>query len=389
MISVDKITDSIPRASVEQVLEVLAFVASSNGKSTFDQIRVFLARRSKRLAPASRTFMWTVARDVLSDLQRLSLVETGILPRKQSIAHRYAETPAQATDSGLRLASLYRESPGRAFDSLLILWLSKHSYFRLLLAKLRVNPLFVPDVTSFAQTGINLTKMENPETIASRLSENCFQRLAIAKFNGDKARVLSQSIHERVQQVSKTLAMTAIDAKQWVDNMQDRVVIPSLLAAESLPFDTVTFQHLLKAGKDFLAASWTTSHPDYPLRVIFSTCEFRPSLDTDSEVVEVHHHGKSFASERFKSSLLGAYRRLANQSASYVNAYAVRAMVCLDLQIQSQVFAACLKDLLNESRSDLTIYTELPFDPPPQGEDYLQLDQNRIGLLKLTSTNGA
>src|SRR5262249_49354301 len=66
-----KVTDSIPRASVAQVLLVLGFIEASGGKTTFEHIRLNLLQRSQRAAPASRWAMGTVARDVLIDLQKL------------------------------------------------------------------------------------------------------------------------------------------------------------------------------------------------------------------------------------------------------------------------------------------------------------------------------
>jgi len=336
--------------------------------------------------------MWTVARDVISDLQRLGLMQAGILPRKQSVAHRYADTPCQSTDLGLNLAQLHKESPGRAFDRLLLLWANKHQYFRVLIARLRESPIFVPDVTSVTQVGASPVDSSKPAGVAERIAANCLNRLGTARFEERKRQVFTKTVHERMQHVCKTLALGELDAKRWVDNVQDKVVIPAFLAAEGLPFDAVTFQNLLKAAKDFLAASWTTAHPDHALRVIFSTCEFEPAITADpaGEVTEIIHHGRSYASERFRPSLVKAYERLAGSGSSYVNAYVVRAIVCVDLQIHPQVFAVCLKQLIDEGpASRLAIYTELPFDPPPQGEDYLQLDQNRIGLIKITSNTGA
>jgi hypothetical protein len=124
--------------------------------------------------------------------------------------------------------------------------------------------------------------------------------------------------------------------------------------------------------------------------VIYSTCDFRPSLADETVVpTEIIHHGKSFTAPRFIEALWSAYSRIANPAGSYADAYAVRALVCCDLHIQQRVFAACLSDVMAATpQPELTIYTELPFDPPPAGEDYLEIDNNRIGLLKLISSKG-
>src|SRR5207302_187459 len=102
---------------------------------------------------------------------------------------------------------------------------------------------------------------------------------------------------DRMKHLREALSLADLDTKRWVDTVENKVVLPSFLEAEDLPFDAVTFQHLLKVSRDFYAASWTTSHPDHALRVIFLTCEFRPesAMQSGSLVTEVVHHGKTFA----------------------------------------------------------------------------------------------
>src|SRR5258708_40170223 len=117
--SEDKITDSIPRATVEQVLEAM-LVINSNGEASFDDVRRRLHAKSQRQAPSSGEVMWTVVRDVLSDLQRLGFAKTGALPRKRSEVERLRNTPCSLTETGRSLADLYLERKGRAFDALLL-----------------------------------------------------------------------------------------------------------------------------------------------------------------------------------------------------------------------------------------------------------------------------
>src|SRR5262249_3909214 len=125
-----KTTDSIPRAAILQILQVLAHLATSGGRSTFDEVRLFLVKRSPRSAPSSRSALYTVARDVLLDLQRLELIQMGTIPRTQSRLETLSDAPCELTDAGRELAGLYKESAGRAFDRLLLAWLNHHTYFR-------------------------------------------------------------------------------------------------------------------------------------------------------------------------------------------------------------------------------------------------------------------
>ena len=118
--------------------------------------------------------------------------------------------------------------------------------------------------------------------------------------------------------------------------------------------------------------------------VVFSTCDFTPSPADDSAgtITAVQHHGIAFARPRFATALAAAYKQLAGGSGGYVNAYVLRAIVCVDLRVQPPVFASCLKDLMSAGdAADPVVYTELPFMPPPQGEDYVEVGGRRIGMI--------
>src|SRR5437899_7259923 len=103
-----KTTDTIPRAAALQILQVLGRLASVGGKSTFEDVRLFLVQRSSRSAPSSRSAMYTVARDVLLDLQRLELIAAGMIPRTQSKLETMSDAPVELTETGRSLAALYK-----------------------------------------------------------------------------------------------------------------------------------------------------------------------------------------------------------------------------------------------------------------------------------------
>jgi hypothetical protein len=384
-----KVTDSIPRSAVLQLFQVLGHIDSSGGRSTFEQVRQLILKRSPRAAPVSQTAKYTVARDVLLDLQRLELIQAGMLPRTQSQLESLSDAPCELTNAGRALADSYRESIGQAYNQLLLSWINYHPYFRAFITRVHQQPLYVPDVTSVKQIGNDIRSEENLDTLARRITNHCLKRLSAVSFPEAKVEAFTQAIGARVQELGRT-TLAGLDTKKWVDTIEDRVVIPALLTAESLPFtDAVTFQHVLKAAKDFLVVSLTTSHPEFSLRVIFPTCEFNPPLTGNSTEAptQVVHHGKAFATPRFVAALKAAYARVAKTSGDYADAYALRALVCIELQIQAKVFVACLGELLAVGPTpELTIYPELVFDPPPPGEDYIVVAGDRIGLLKITTT---
>jgi hypothetical protein len=375
-----KLTDSIPRAALAQIIQILGYLAATEESSTFEQVRLFLLKRSSRAAPSSKVAMWTVARDVLIELQKLGFVEAGVLPRTQSLAERHANTPCRLTEAGRALADVCKESQGRALDQLLVAWVNQHPYFRACIARLHNGPLYIPDVTSAKQIGADAGSNQ----FADRIASGCLNRMGTAAFPSPKAEAFRRAVSDRLGNLGAEVKLSELDTKKLVDTVQDKVVLPAVLTAEELNIDAVSFQHLLKAAKDFFAASWTTSHPDFSVRVIYPTCEFQPALAEGIEVIKVAHHGKTFASDRFVEALRAAYVRAPKAAGAYADAYAVRALVCIDLQIQPKVFAACLRDLIVAGPTpEIAIYTELPFDPPPPGEEYLVIDRDRIGLIKL------
>lgn len=383
--------DSIPRVGVNQLFDVLGLVASTGNGCTFELVRNLLCKTAKRKAPPSREAMWTVARDALSDLQRLGFLRAGTLPRKRSEVSRLRETPCRITDDGDELARLYQEKKEKAFDKLLITWMNNHPYFRAFTERLLHAPMFVPDITSIKQLGKDLPFPPDPKTLVKRINESCISRLTATKFPTEKAAVFNSAIEERVSRLSSTAGLANLDAKKLIDTIEDNVVVPAILEAENLHFDSVTLQHLLSCSRDFYSASVTSSHPSYIGRVFFSTCDFSPDIvkDPKANVSQVIHHGRSSVSDRFMASLVSAYKQLTATSSDYTDIYSLRALVCVNLRIQPSVFGICLEQMMDGGgKAGVSIYTELPFTPPPQGESYVEIRKRRIGLLKLSFTDG-
>ncbi len=386
-----KVTDSIPRASIEQILSCLRFLAAQNGVSIFDAVRTHLLAGSSRKAPNTATAMWTVARDVLTELDKLKLAKVGALPRKLSDVDRFRDTPCQISPSGAEMARLQSEKVGRAYDAMLVMWLAEHPYFRRLIQRLLESPLYVPDVTNIGQLGLEAVKGTTVPAISAKLANTTTSRLEAAGWPVTKLGALRSGIERRAMDLRGLFEAADIDAKRLVDVVQDGIVLPAFLEAEGLPFDPVTFQQLLKCAQEFLCAAWTASHPAFAGRVIFPTCEYDVSLqsDSDARVTQVVHHGASYAEPLFATAIRNAYITAAGTSSAYVSVYVVRALVCAELRIPLVVFASCLGSLISAGpQAEFTLYTELPFEPPPQGEHYVEVGKRRIGRLKIIYKNG-
>jgi len=383
-----KVTDAIPRATLEQIFVALRFLATKE-RSTFEEIRSLLQRETSRRAPASPEAMWTTTRDALAELQRLSLSTSGPLPRKRSEVERLRESPCQLTAEGLELVARYNERKSHGFDHLLLRWVNEHPYFRAYLTRLAEHPMHVPDVTSIKQIG-ELDAASGDE-LALRVIKSCAERLRSVGWTEERLDVLGREIKDRMSATIERLDRNTLrgNTKAWVDLVEDSIVLPSFLAAEQLQFDPVTFQHITKIAQEFLAAAWTSSPPGFEGRVIFSTCDFTPSLTSDETssgiVREVSHRGRSWASGRFDVALTRAYVLLSDgRSGTYADVYSLRALVCTELGIQPKVFERCLNEIARSPQPNRpVIYTELPMRPPPSGENYVAFGDHRIGSVKL------
>jgi len=382
-----KKTDSIPRASIEQIIKGLCFLDSAGGKGTFDQVRIYLNSHSTRKSPSTKTAMWSVARDVLTELQKLGFASVGILPRKLSDVEKFSNTPCEILPKGATLAKIYTEKAGQAYDQLLLAWMNEHPYFRAFMARLLQSPLFIPDITSAKHLGELSGRERGFDELANGMVNSVELRLNAVSYPKESLQILISGIRKKIFELKTEIDSIRQDAKRIVDFLDNSVLVPSFLTAEGLPIDPVTFQHLIKCGEQFYSAAWTSSNPVFEGRTVFSTCSFLPDIvrDRESQVTEVVHRGSAFANPKFSQTLVSSYNRIIGASAGYADAYAIRALVCVELNIQPKVFAACLGKLLNNDKSNkITIYTELPFTPPPAGESYVEVENRRIGRLKLT-----
>lgn len=387
----DIIKDSIPRIRIDQLLDSLRFISLSKSTCTFDEVRRSLHSSSKRHAPPSREVMWTVARDALTDLNKLRLITVGPLPRKRSEVERLKETPCKVTEKGMEIARLYKDSRGKAFDSILLLWMNNHPYFRAFTIRLLKSPMYIPDITSIKQLGQSLKFPIDPDLLANRIIESCTTRLKTIDFPAEKIVIFNEKVDEQVEYLNRVSSMRNIDVKKIVDTVEDNIVVPAILKSEGLFFDTVTFQHIFSCSQDFYSVAITSSHPDFTGRVIFSTCDFMPdpSFNAEASVSGVTHHGQSYVSNDFTMSLISAYKKLSGSLQTYIDIYPLRALVCTDLRIQPLIFSLCLERIIeHREESGVTIYTELPFTPPPQGESYVLVRGHRIGLIKLSISDG-
>jgi hypothetical protein len=281
------------------------------------------------------------------------------------------------------LAETYGASIGKGLDLLLLMWLNRHPYFRKLAARLEHGPLKIPRIGGPRELGLDAESRTNPDVLFDRLAKAFRARVEL---NSDASLLV---LRTKFDSLIRRHDLKEMDPKRLADFLDDSVVCPAFLDAEGITFDTRTFEVLIRAGKEFLSCAATTAAPDFDGLVVFATAEFTPSASPVSEpVIAVKHRGVSFASPGFLTSLSNAYSRLSQGSQGYVDAYAVRAAVCLELGVQPKVFETCLSHAIQHQPSQgVQVFTELPFAPPPAGEDYLEIARSRIGRLKIITVS--
>ena len=127
--------------------------------TTFERYGGILLAASQRKAPKH------AYRDVDRRARRACRDRTAKLRNGRRLA---AEALRRASLRGHACEALYpwavvsrrcaTEKIGRAYDELFVLWFREHHYFRRLVLRLLEGPLFVPDVTSVTQLGIDAVK---------------------------------------------------------------------------------------------------------------------------------------------------------------------------------------------------------------------------------------
>jgi hypothetical protein len=373
-------TDTIPRASLESIVSSLEIIASASDAVPFDDVRIALQQVSlARPSPLLRTAMLSTTRDVLADLRRLKLIDlVGPLPRPSQTVQK--ECLCRLTLAGIDMARKFQNDKGLGYDALFALWYEFHPHFATLITRLQSRPFFLPEFTGAKHLSPELIKTLDTGIFAEGIAAKTVAKLPAQFFEHvSSERVILEVTSRAAELHSKTSMETVVDPQQAVEKIQDTVVAPAILACEGLEFDRVSLKHILKAARDFFACSSTTMLPDCDSRTYFITSHLDQGENDKTHIV---HHGVRYAEDSFGAVMRSCYEMLNMGGMSWVDAYALRAQVCVDLRIQQEVFNRCLGEYVE--RNPGGVGTELAFKCGPAGEKPIEVRGKEIGLIKLT-----
>jgi hypothetical protein len=372
-------TDTIPRASLESVVLGLDRIAASSGKVELDEVRRTLqAWAQDRSGPLLRNDMLSTTRDVLADLRRLRLIEIeGPLPRPAQKEQK--PCLCVITESGAELAKQFAQDSGRGYDALFSLWYQDHPYFASMVRRLQLRPFYLPEFTGIKHLGVALLRERDAQKFAEGIAEKTGQKLPDGFFETIDQEHLKKEIISRANDLHQKTSLESVsDLQLVVDKIQDTVVAPAVIACERLGFDRVTLKHILKACRDFIISSSTTRLPECDSRAYFITCHLQPGADSKVRIV---HHGVTFAEQQFHGMMKRCYRHLSRDSGTWVNAYALRAKVCIEMGIQQEVFNRCFRTYVEKNVGNVA--TELSFRSSHFGETPIDVKGKEISLIQL------
>lgn len=359
----------------------LEAIASSLDPVELEDVRLVLHEHARdRFGPVLRNDMLSTTRDVLADLRRLKLIEIeGPLPRPS--LKNAKPCLCRATAAGTEVWREFMEDYGRGCDRLFTLWYEHHPYFATMIRRLQRGPFYLPEINAVKYFGMPLLRESDADKFAQGVAEITENRLP-AEFLDDigRERLRSEITSRAIGLHERTSLETATDLQSVVEKIQDAVIVPAMIACEQLDVDRVSLKHVLKAGRDFLACSSTALLSGCNARAHFMTCHLQSGSDSKVRIV---HHGVRFGEQQFESSMKRCYRLLRRDTGPWVNAYMLRAHVCVEIGIQQEVFNRCFKAYVEQHAR--SVATELSFKNTHFGESAIDVKGKEIGLIQLNS----
>jgi hypothetical protein len=380
-------TDSFPRIAARDVFMVLSEF-NRRAETKLENIRLRLCVDRKK--PLRGTSQWSVARDNAGELVKLGFVEGSCLAKNTSQYHTMKDNSLRVTPEGKELLRVFREDRGKAYDRLFERMVQQHPYLRQFITVINKGNLFAPVISS-SQNHLSPRYTGNAilaEDVANGsfdydgfltcISERIGRPLTDAE-HGEISDATEQFITEcRPSAVSDESAKFA---KNFINKM-NYIVIPALFRNDGLGFDYRTHRAIWAMGQDFRVWATLASHPDFDGSLVYLTADLQ--LDhADSKVGYLEfNHGLRQTGDHFLRKLYAAYQRVqAVKRVTFVPAWELRSVFCLDNQCQPTVFNRLFDDSYNgsdEYRLDLEIQRQ-----KPQHEAVLRAGNRNIGSVRV------
>jgi len=346
-------TDSIPRTTLSDLFFALRVIAKGS-PTTLEFLRQHFC--VDRKCKTRGDLLWSTAAYNAQELQRLGLLNPAPIPKTKKAYEQSKDRPVSVSNEGLLLAKRLTEDRARAYDDLFTMMFRAHPYLRAFVRVIRQKDLFVPVVTSLK------------EHISPKYASATFLIEDVSQYNVDLnsfftvlrkrlarvERIVTDEeeaqVRGRLQTLLSEIASAANTeeptefAKKFLSKMND-YVLPVLFRNEGLTFDFRTHQILWSFGQEWKLWQSTTDHPDYDGRVVFRTATVELSADEDRVEGLVFDSGLERTRQNFLSKLYDTYLKVQRRTKeTYVLAWQLRAVFCLDNRCQESVFQRLMEE---------------------------------------------
>lgn len=346
-------TDTIPRTTLSDLFVALRVVAKDS-PATLELLRQhFCVERKYR---AAGDLLWTTAVNNAQELNRLGLVTATSIPKTRRAYGQSKDRPVAITDMGRSLTERLRENVGDAYDRLFGLMFIAHPYLRNFVRAISEADLLVPVVTSLkdhfsvkcGSAGALVSDAANRRIDIESFLQTLSERLRRS------GRVLSDEerneISDRIAILFDEVVSTATAeeptefAKKFIAKLND-YFLPVLFTKMGLSFDYRTHQLLWSFGQGWKLWQSTSDHPEYDGRLVFRTATVRLAPSGEEVAELIFDSGLATTRENFLGKLYEAYvktQKLTKET--YVLAWQLRAVFCLDNRCQESVFERLMEE---------------------------------------------
>jgi hypothetical protein len=366
-------TDSLPRVQVRDMLIILRLLEGPR-ESTLENVRLRLC--TDRKGQRRGDYLFSTARDTVSELQRLGLLEGGPFPKDSRDYPKLKDKPINVTREGHELALKFSSDRAAAYDDLFAKMYQAHRHLREYARVLSERPLFAPVLTSvkdhistaYAEASALAEEISNGEFRGDDMIESLQRRLK-RPLSGAEQKEIQQGTKHLITdtRMSATSDEPTVFAKKLLQKVND-LVIPAVLRECGLDLDFRTHRAAWSLGEEFLVWSSTTWHPEYSGSLVFPTATLDVSKDR-SKLERVIFRRAADLESSFLPRLFNAYTKLQKlERGTYVQAWELRAVFCFENQCPPSVFNRLFEQ--QYARSDgyelhLEIQRQLPRHETP------------------------
>jgi hypothetical protein len=387
MVSERQTTDTVPRITARDLFLILRTFEQVS-ESTMENVRLRLChdRRMKRRG----TFLWSTARDILGELDRLGYVSDVPSPKTARQFEEMAVAPVHITEEGKSLLSKFEEDKGDAYDTLFKRMYERHPYLQSLALLLQRERLFAPIISSMKEhvsdryTSTSLLA----EDVANHAFdiENFLGRLSgrIQRQPGEEE---TREIREGVAALVREAALSAAQeelasfAKNFMEKL-NHIVIPALFRKSGIAFDYRTHRTLWSLGEEFRLWCITRSHPDYDGLLVYSTARIQFTQDNLAIANFNFDSGLAALREDFMRRLYESYQMLqAKRDVTFVPAWELRSVFCVENRCQRSTFDRVFAEHYL-GNGEYKLHLEIQ-RTKPQHEPILRAGDRNIGSIRV------